>query len=225
MINKEKLVSVAVLVLVAGAVTALAYFGYNKTNSPVAVEGVAKVNGETITKSVFDAQLASAILSLKTQGVDTESADSLAKIRTQVMEDLINNELVLQGVAKAGITISAEEVEKQFQILVAQAGGADKLKEQLTAANLTEEQFRANISKQLSIQAYLLRNIDIASATATDAEAQQFYDTNVKGQTGAPAYKDIVEQIKQQIIGSKQQLLVNTFIASLRAAAEVETNL
>ncbi len=224
--GKEKIVSVIALVLVAGGVAALGFWGYQ--NKPVAVtktETVAKVNGVEITKSAYDTQLASVIASLKSQGVDTESVENLTQIKTQVLNDLINNEIVLQAITKAGIKSTDAQVEEQYQGLVTQAGGVDKLNEQITAASLTQEQFRANIARQLSIQTYLLQNIDISSATATDKEAQDFYNTNVKGQENAPTYKEVVDQIKQQIIANKQQLLVNTFIASLREKATVETTI
>jgi len=220
--NKEKIISVIVLVVVAGAVAGLGFWGYKAKPAVTNVASVAKVNGVSITQSAYDAQLASVIATLKAQGTDTESADNQTQIRAQVLEDLINNELVAQQVIKAGISASEADIEAQFQILVTQAGDLEKLNAQLTASNLTETQLRANIRTQLEIQAYLLKNIDISSATASDAEAKAFYDTNVKTQADAPAYKDIVEQIKQQIIANKQQALVNTFIASLRESATVE---
>ena len=225
--SKEKIISIVALIAVLGGVAVLGFWGYNKTDKEVAttVQNVATVNGVGITQTTYDSQLASVIATLKTQGIDTENADNLNKIKTQTLNDVINNELVVQGVAKAGIKIADADVEAQYQRLVTEAGGADKLKEQLTIANLTEAQFRENISKQLAIQAYLLQNIDVSTATATDAEAKTFYDTNVKGQTGAPAYKDIVEQIKQQIVANKQQLLINTFLVTLREKSTIETSL
>ena len=221
--TKEKIVSIGALVLVLGGVAALGFWGYK--NKPLAAPNVATVNGTAIEQSAFDTQLASVIASLKLQGVDTENADNLAQIKTQVLNDLINNELVLQGVTKAGITVADTDVETQFQRLLTEAGGADQLKAQLAGAGQTEAQFRANIAKQLAIQAYLLQNIDISTATVTDEEAKTFYDTNVKTQANAPAYKDVVDQIKQQIIADKQQILVNAFIASLRERATVETTI
>ncbi len=223
--TKEKIVSIVALVIVAGGVAGLGFWGYKNKPVAVATPTVATVNGVAITKSAYDSQLASVIASLKTQGVDTENADNLAKIKTQALDDMINNELVLQEIAKLGIKVSDADVEKQYQLLATQAGGVDKLQAQISAASLTDTQFRANIARQLSIQTYLLQNIDISTATATDAEAQTYYDTNVKGQTNAPKFADVKDQIKQQIIASKQQLLVNTFLASLRAKAQVETTI
>lgn len=223
--SKEKIGAVVGLVLVLGGVGYYSFFGKTKTGDLMVakVESVAKVNGVDITKSAFDAQLASVITSLKSQGTDTENPDKLLEIKTQILNDLISNELLIQGSKEAGVTVTAEDIEKQFQVLVTQVGGADKLKEELVKANLTETQLRENISKQLVIQKYLLSKIDISTAVASDAEISKFYDDNVKGKDGAPTLKDISEQIKQQIISTKQQALVNAFVASLREKAKVET--
>lgn len=225
--NKEKALSILVLLLVVGAVVGFAIYGSKKGKAPVVatVENVATVNGVKIPKTNFDAQLATAIASLNSQGIDTTSTTSVATIRQQVLNDLIANELVLQGVAKAGIKTSDADVEKQYQVLLTQAGDAEKLKAQLTAANLTDAQLRQNIATQLAIQTYLLQNIDSASIVITDAEIKKFYDDNSKGQTGVPPLKDVKDQIKQQLILNKQQVMVNDFIAKLRASATVETTL
>ncbi len=146
-------------------------------------------------------------------------------IKNQVLNDLIGNELLTQGAKAAGASTTQAEVDAQVSALVTQVGGQDKFKEELTKAALTEAQLRENISKQLTIQKYLLNNIDANSAVATDAEITEFYNTNVKGQTGAPALKDIKEQIKQQIINTKQQTLIVNFVAQLRAKAQVETSI
>lgn len=225
--SKEKVISIVVLVLVILGVVGFVIYGKDKVEPQVATTdtAVATVNGVEIKKSAFDTQYAAAITSLSGQGVDTTSTTSVAAIKLQVLDSLIANELVNQGVVKAGVKASDADIEAQYQALVTQAGDAQKFADQLKAANLTEEQLRANIATQLAIQAYLLQNIDSSKAVVTDAEIKKFYDDNTAGQTGVPALKDVSEQIKQQLILNKQQSLVNEFIAKLRAAATIQTNL
>lgn len=227
--NKNVIISVlVVIVLVAAGYLLLS----RKTTKPVEqkAETVATVNGVAIPKTVFETQLAAALESVKSQGVDVTNAEKLAQIKTQVLNDLISNELVNQGVAKAGIKVTPEEVETQYQAILKQAGGAEGLAAELKKSNLTEAQLRENISKQLAIQTYLLQNIDTKSITVSDAEITQFYADYSKaqkdaGQKTVPALKDLKEQIKQQITANKQQTLIVNFVASLRAAAKVETTL
>jgi len=231
--NKKKIIPIVVLVLAVLAVGSYFVFGKNKTESPINnnVGSVATVNGAIISRETYDTQLASSIASYKTQGVDVADATKLSQIKTQVLDNLISDELLKQGVAAAGIKITAEEVEKQFQVVLTEQGGADKLQAALIQNNLTEGQLRENISKQLAIQAYLLQNIDIASVTVSDAEIAQFYADYSKSQKAAdakavvPALKDLSAKIKQQLISDKQQNLMTNFVASLRAKATVETTL
>jgi len=222
------------VIMIALVVVVLAAGGYlifsRNSAKPVEekkVDSVATVNGVVISKTAYDAQLASVIASAKTQGVDVTNEERLTQIKTQVLNDLISNELVNQGVAKAGIKTASEEVEAQFQAILKQVGGEENLKTELAKTNITEAQLREDISKQLAIQAYLLQNIDTKSITVSDAEIAQFYADYSKAQKDAgektiPTLKEVSEQIKQQIINNKQQVLVINFISTLRTQAKIE---
>jgi hypothetical protein len=226
--SKQKIGAIVVVLLVVAGV---AYATLHKKGA-VAVktetttaDAVAVVNGVTIARSAYDTQLASAQASFKAQGVDTSAPEKMTEIKTQVLNDMIANELINQAVVGAGIKVTPEEVEAQFQAITKQAGGAEQLKTQMTAANITEAQVRDNILKQLGVQKYLLQNIDINSATTSATEIKAFYDANTKGVKNPPKLKDVSDQIKAQLIASKQQLLVTAFIASLRAKADIKTSL
>lgn len=231
----------SVLALVVVAVGGYMVLGKkNATTTPAVatVESVAKVNGVDITKTDYESQLASSITALKNQGVDTASTTVVTAIRTQVLTDLINNELVNQGVKAAGITATADEINTQFQAVVTQLGGADKLAEELKKINITEAKFKENLSRQITGQKYLLANIDPAKVAVTDAEVKKFYDDAVAAQKEAdkklpkdqkpqpiPALKDVEAQIKQQLTLQKQQVEATAFVQSLRAKASIETTL
>lgn len=221
--------SIVGLVLVVGAVVGYSIFDLGKSSSSVAnktvVESVATVNGVAIPKDQYDTQLASVVASLKTQGVDVANEEKLKEVKLQVLNDFINNEVVNQAVVKSGVKPTSEEVETQFQAILTQAGGVDGLKAELVKANLTEAQLRDNINKQLAVQAYLLRNIDTSSVTVSDAEVAQFYKDYSKDKKDVPPLKDLSAQIKQQITINKQQVLVTSFVSTLRASAVVETTL
>ncbi|MCX6702158.1 MAG: SurA N-terminal domain-containing protein [Candidatus Zambryskibacteria bacterium] len=227
--NKSKIFSIIVLVVVVlGAIWYFMFYGKKITTPPVVVEKVATVNGVDISKTFYDTELASTISSSKAQGVDVTNADELAKIKTQVLDALINNELISQGIASAGIKTTDAEVETRVQDIIKQVGGTTQFQTELTNANLTEAQLRDSISKQLAIQKYLAANIDVTGITASDAEISLFYTEYSKAQTTAsstikvPALKDLKTQIEQQIITNKQQVLVNNFITSLRDKAKIE---
>lgn len=226
-VKKGGMNKVVIAVIVIAVLAVAGYFAFGRKQAAKVV-GVATVNGVVIPKDEYDTQYAAAVSASKSQGVDVTNADKLAEIKKQVMDNLISNELVMQGIKAAGIKASSEDVEKQFQAILTQTGGADKLKEALVKANITEAKLRENIAKQLEIQAYLLKNIDVSKITVSDAEIAQFYADYSKAQKAAdakavvPALKDLSEQIKQQITSNKQQALISNFITSLRASAKIE---
>ncbi len=226
--NKEKVLSIVGVLVVLAAIVGLSVFGVKKTK-PVAVQQpaaiVAKVNDVPITQDQYDQQLTLALNALKSQGVDTSNADNLAKIKAQVLSDLIGNELVAQGVASSGIKPLDTDVDKQVALVIQSVGGEANFRAQLASSSMSESQLRANISKQLAIQAYLLKNIDMSSATVTAAEIKKYYTDNTKGVKNPPSLKSVTDQIRQQLLSSKQQLLVATFVESLKAKAKIETNL
>jgi len=232
--GKKKFAPIVVLVVVVLALIGSYFvFGGNKMlnlgGNSSGAGSVATVNGVAISKAAFDTQLASSIASYKTQGVDVTASSTLAQIKTQVLDNLINNELLIQGATAAGIKTSDADVEKQFQTILTQSGGAAGLKTALAQNNLTEAQLRENISKQLTIQTYLLANIDVKSITVTNAEIAQFYADYSKAQKTAsstiavPALKDLSAQIKQQLTSNKEQALITSFVTTLRNQAKIET--
>ncbi|MFZ2522497.1 MAG: SurA N-terminal domain-containing protein [Minisyncoccia bacterium] len=225
--DRQKVISIGAVVLVVAGLATYSFYGgkLGKSSEQAVMESpsVAKVNGVTITKANYDTQLANAMTAYKAQGIDVDKVENLAQIKTQVLNDLISNELVMQGIATEGIKATPEDIEKQYQAVMDQAGGIDKLKTQMVTSNVTEEQLRENIARQITVQAYLLKNIDISTITVTDEEITKFYNEGVVGQEKPPALKDIKEQIRQQLLTNKQQVLINSFVQTLREKAQVET--
>jgi len=226
--SKNKVILIVVLVVALAVVGFFVFRGDGLSGLNGDVENAAMVNGVAISKTIYDNQLALTLSSFKSQGMDVENADNLAQIKTRVLDDLINNELVNQGIASAGIKTNEEDVNKQVEAVIEQAGGTEKYQQELTKANLTEKQFKENISKQLALQAYLTANVDVSSITVGDDEISQFYKEYSDAQKTAsstieiPALKDVSDQIKQQISADKQQTLINEFLKSLRDKATIE---
>jgi len=219
--NKEKTISIVVVLII---VAALAYwiFGMGGGSLTMGSKNVAMVNNVAITQEMYDTQLESAIASFKQQGIDVDNVDNAKLIKEQVLNDLISNELVMQEIAKAGISATAEEVETQYQAVLTQAGGAENLKTELAKVNITDAKFRENISKQISIQKYLLNNVDTSTVVVTEEEIAKFYNENGGTAEGAPTLESVKDQIQQQILANKQQVLIADFVAGLRAKATVE---
>jgi len=223
--NKDKIIAIVVALLVLAAIV---YGVMGMEKGPAEVDStatVATVNGVEITQAAFDEQLQVATNTFSAQGIDVTTAENAKALKDQVLNDLISNELVMQEITKANITASAEEIQAQYDVVVGQAGGAEGLKAELVKANITDEKFRENIARQITIQKYLTQNINTSAVAVTDAEIKTFYDANAAGQENVPTLAEVSEQIKQQLTANKQQELIAAFVQTLRAKADVQVTL
>ena len=94
---------------------------------------VARVNGEPITQAEYDRALARS-----QQTVDAASPEALGN---DVLNQLIEERVILQGAAAQNITVSDEEVKAELDSQIAAAGGEANWNEWLTMNNYTAEEF------------------------------------------------------------------------------------
>ncbi len=94
---------------------------------------VAKVNGEGITQKEFDQALAR-----KMQEVDAASPDAL---RSDVLNQLIEEKLIIQGAQAQNLMVADAEVQAELQAQIQQAGGDANWETWLKTNNYTAEEF------------------------------------------------------------------------------------
>ncbi len=97
------------------------------------VKLVAKVNGEGITEPEFERALAR-----KQQEVEAASPDAL---RSDVINQLIEERLIIQGAIAQNTTVTDAEVQTELQAQIQQAGGDTGWAEWLKTNNYTAEEF------------------------------------------------------------------------------------
>lgn len=97
------------------------------------VKLVAKVNGEGITQQEFDQALAR-----KLQEVDAASPDAL---RSDVLNQLIEERLIIQGAQAQNMMVTDAEVQTELQAQIQQAGGDASWETWLKTNNYTAEEF------------------------------------------------------------------------------------
>lgn len=105
------------------------------------VKLVAKVNGEGITEADFERALAR-----KQQEVEAASPDAL---RSEVLNQLIEERVIIQGAQAQNITVTDAEVQTELQSQIQQAGGdagwADWLKTNLYSAEEFPQVLRTSL--------------------------------------------------------------------------------
>ena len=185
-------------------------------------EVVARVNGEAISKSVYDESVASMRATLEAQGADFSNAELTAQMEKQVLDSLIDAELLHQAALEKNFGASEADVQTEYDALVTQLGGAEALQSQMASVGLTDTELRTDIGKQLSIRAYLTANIDTTALTVSEEETVAFYDGVALPADQKPTLEEVRAQIEAQLKAQKEQALIAEHVTTLRTAANIE---
>jgi len=129
----------------------------------------ALVNGEPITLQEYERQIARYEISMLTSGEDPgtpEGQAALAQAREDVLEQLIEQNLILQAAAEAGVTVSDAEVEADIQATIDDIG-----EEALNAWLMDEGLTREELQEEWRAQMIISRMVDrVISEVPVEAE-------------------------------------------------------
>jgi len=134
---------------------------------------VATVNGAEIRAGEVYEVAALNMLNLEAQG-QTLSEQEQRNLRMSILEMIINDELLAQEAEALGITVDEADVEARLQEVRDQHGTAAAFEAVLAETGVTEEEFRAELSRRLLSQEFLTgitNDVEIS-----DEEARSFYE-------------------------------------------------
>jgi len=174
-----------VLALVAALVAGLFYFvdDFKLPGFSTADFGdAARVNKGSVTQKQLNAEMSRIELSqpgifdVENGGVDE------AMVRSQTLDELINQELLLQKAKEEGIEVSSEDVDAELENTKAQFG--DEYESALEQYGFTEQDLRDRLTFQFLMDGLI--DMLVPKDSVTDAEVQAYYDENKEGFTEAP---------------------------------------
>jgi hypothetical protein len=125
-----------------------------ETFSADLADGVAaEVGGVTIAVALIDArnQLLREDPQFGAQLEEDETGQLEGQLRAQILNQLVLQELVLQGAASDGIEVTDDDVAAERAVLVEEFGDEETLQAQLAAAGLPEDQLEMEIRASLAI--------------------------------------------------------------------------
>ena len=211
-----------VFIVIAGVIAGAGYFlvknGIGGSN-----QAVAMVNGEKITRTVYDERYARLAASITAQGQSATTTEAVAAIKNQTLDNLITETLILKAAEKENIKANEEAINTQLAQSKSQFADEDTFAKELTAQGFTKSTFRKFLTRNNIIQQYLAVHIDISSATASQEEVTALYNQAAAGNANIPPLAEIRTQVENQIVQTKQQQLVTKFIEQLKASSVIET--
>lgn len=143
-----------------------------------------KVNDRVVTKEEFERDLQKQMAHLERQlgdieiGESPEIAQRLQAIRGQMKEQLVEQTimrmLVEDYVARSDVEVTDEEVDSEWNEIVAQFPDPDRFEATLQQEGVTVSEAREQVAQQVKLEKLMAQ--EFSQDGVTDDEAQAFYD-------------------------------------------------
>jgi len=140
-------------------------------------EAVAVVNGEPISSERFETAVERNELQLRRQAQGQPIPEAqLNSMKSNVLEGMINEELLYQTAEDQDLTAGQETVEQEIQQYKSQYG-EDGFTRALENAGMSEQEFRAEVERSLTIQQLIEQEVG-SQIEVTESEQREFYNNN-----------------------------------------------
>ena len=165
--------SCLVLVTVIAVVSAGVYAADTESDKKNAV---ARVNGGFITREDYQRQFNIAQQQLLRQGVPLDDA-GLKRLRNEVLENLIDNELLFEESKRRGYAADEREINSQFDEVQAQFPTEQEFRAALEEMNYTAVTFKYAVERSITLEK-LIENDIAPGITVSDEESRLYYEDN-----------------------------------------------
>ena len=132
----------------------------------------AVVNGKDITRQEVEKYYRNRV----NPEAPSPSQEESLSLKLSILDELINNEILLERANKQGLVASDAEVEDKFTEEKSPYT-EDEFQKKLKDANLTVDDLKSDLRRQLTIQKLVNREI-VAKISITDQDVKDFYDKN-----------------------------------------------
>lgn len=162
-------------ITIAGALILMSAFVFAE-NKKSPADRVASINGVVITQKEFDRELDINMQRFAASGRPIPEFQ-IKKLKSDVLDSLIEIELLYQESKKKGIQVTAEAISNQLMAFKQRFQGDVKFQKMLTENNLTESDFKERIQRREAIQQLIDKEV-AQKVVITDEESKAYYDTN-----------------------------------------------
>lgn len=145
----------------------------NPLNGLEADAVVATVNGTQYSRAQVDKKIGEMAQQYRGQippGMEGQMAQ-------QALNSLVDQQLLLEAAAAEGVAAPDEEIQRQYDQFAGRAPSPEEFQKALTSMGFTEETFRTEIGKNLTIETLLDQKLANAKAV-TPEDAETYYREN-----------------------------------------------
>ncbi|PIN91235.1 hypothetical protein COU56_05325 [Candidatus Pacearchaeota archaeon CG10_big_fil_rev_8_21_14_0_10_31_9] len=215
-LNKRHIaVGIAIIILIILCV--VIYFNWENIKGLMPSKTVALVNGVKINQQELDRAI---------QAVQSQTTATVNE--TEVVNQLVARELLVQEAEKRGITTSVEEAETLLITHLSQQGATlEDLKSKLNKQS-DYDFIIQGYEEQISLGKLTDQLFEGEELSVSDMEAKEFFDKNqklfnlVQSNGKNATYSDVKDQIKVLLEQQKQNAVIGELIDSLKNQSEIE---
>lgn len=150
-------------------------FGQNAQAASVDSAGVAAtVQGNQISETKLKKSIDYYLEKKGSAAAAIQDPNLYKKIRKEVLDVLISQQLLWTAAQKDSILTNDEEVERAFDKYQAQFENTEQFDTKLTESGFNEDSFRENLKQQLSAKKWLQEKV-IDTITVSESEIHDFY--------------------------------------------------
>ncbi|MBO0588935.1 SurA N-terminal domain-containing protein [Sporosarcina sp. E16_8] len=185
---------------------------------------VAVVNKEELKGEGYNAALTSIQSQMQQMGQDPSSKESAEQVKTQALDMLVNQALILQKAKEAKLKASTSEIDEEYSVLEKQFGGEKEMKKALKAQSMDEKTLKEQIADFIISGKY--QDKIAPAGKVTDKEIKEYYDQAASKSKEAgqelPPLAEVSKEIQGIINQEQQQKLLSKHVEELKADAKIE---
>ena len=187
---------------------------------------VATVNGEDISRHDLNLRVDQERQNYAEQGVDLDAEpELLTEVQSAVLEELINETLLLGYAADAGITASQEDIDAQYEVLVEQVQGEERLEELLEMQGLGRDELMELIADEVVLRRLQDYEREVRGLVVTEALLQEAYSRYLEIVPDMPPLDEVRPYLIDELERQQFRAVLPELIVTLREGADIEVYL
>ncbi|WP_213423624.1 SurA N-terminal domain-containing protein [Bhargavaea massiliensis] len=185
---------------------------------------VAVVNDEEILGSQYNNALASSQGQMQQMGQDPTSKEAAEQIKTQTIDSLVGQTLLLQEADEKGYQASESDINKKLDEVKGQFKTEEEFKAALKESGMDMKSLKAQVAQDIQLQQYVEKEVPVGEIT--DEEIQKTYDQFAEQGKAAnqevPKLEEMKPQIEQSLQQQKQQEQLVQQVEKLKESAKID---
>ncbi|KZE37699.1 peptidylprolyl isomerase [Bhargavaea cecembensis] len=185
---------------------------------------VAIVNDEEIMGSQYNNALASSQGQMQQMGQDPTSKEAAEQIKTQTIDSLVGQTLLLQEADQKGYQASESDINEKLDEVKGQFKTEEEFEAALKESGMDMKSLKAQVAQDIQLQQYVEK--EVPAGEVSDEEIQTTYDQYAEQGKAAnqevPKLEEMKPQIEQSLQQQKQQEQLVQQVEKLKENAEID---